>query len=235
MSSITQRLQGDLVVVDALEPLERFSELADEDERDYHMVNVQHANSILKLLAGSAPNGRKPQLGLLGTVRSELIAAYHAKSYYNVDVTVEERPLEKRWRVERRRPPVRDQIGDAKLLSRRRLAQILVPEQPLESARLSGDQAGRTRRSMMRPKYNAALRFLDEGLASASDMDLTCKLGLGYADGPIERIERGGLARHYEITQALFEVYGSPGYAPARRAHVAHQRAARRGRPREDN
>ena len=100
---------------------------------------------------------------------------------------------------------------------------------------ICGDQAGRIIDRLVRPKYNAALRFLDEGLASASDMDLTCKLGLGYADGPIERIERGGLARHYEITQALFEVYGSPGYAPARRAHVAHQRVARRGRPREDN
>jgi 3-hydroxybutyryl-CoA dehydrogenase len=87
----------------------------------------------------------------------------------------------------------------------------------------SADQSGRIVDRLVRPKYNAALRFLDEGLASAKDMDLTCRLGLGYADGPIERVERGDLARHYEITRALFETYGIAGFAPARRATVAHE------------
>ncbi len=95
------------------------------------------------------------------------------------------------------------------------------------------DQAGRIIDRLVRPKYNAALRFLDEGLASAKDMDLTCRLGLGYADGPIERVERGGLARHYEITQALFETFGAPGYAPARRAVVAHRRNRQSGERKE--
>jgi 3-hydroxybutyryl-CoA dehydrogenase len=54
---------------------------------------------------------------------------------------------------------------------------------------------------------------------------VTCRLGLGYRDGPIERVERGGLANHYDVTAALFEVYGTPAYAPARRAVVAKQRA----------
>lgn len=89
---------------------------------------------------------------------------------------------------------------------------------------VSADQTGRIIDRLVRPKYNAALRFLDEGLASAKDMDLTCRLGLGYPDGPIERVERGDLARHYEITQALFETHGTPGFAPARRAVIAHER-----------
>ena len=89
---------------------------------------------------------------------------------------------------------------------------------------ICSDQAGRIVDRLVRPKYNAALRFLDEQLASASDMDLTCRLGLGYPDGPIERVERGDLARHYQITQSLFEIYGTPGFAPARRAAVAHER-----------
>jgi 3-hydroxybutyryl-CoA dehydrogenase len=89
------------------------------------------------------------------------------------------------------------------------------------------DQAGRIVDRLVRPKYNAALRFLDEGLASAKDMDLTCRLGLGYRDGPIERVERGGLAHHCDVTSALFEVYGTPAYAPARRAVVAKQRRER--------
>jgi 3-hydroxybutyryl-CoA dehydrogenase len=89
---------------------------------------------------------------------------------------------------------------------------------------VSADQAGRIVDRLVRPKYNAALRFLDEGLATANDMDLTCRLGLGYADGPIERIERGGLARHHDITKVLFDVYGTSAYAPARRAVVAKMR-----------
>lgn len=89
------------------------------------------------------------------------------------------------------------------------------------------DQAGRIIDRLVRPKYNAALTFLDQGLASAADMDLTCKLGLGYPDGPIERLERGGLAHHARVTEALFQVYGTPAYAPARRALVAKQRSTR--------
>lgn len=86
------------------------------------------------------------------------------------------------------------------------------------------DQAGRIIDRLVRPKYNDALRFLDEGLATAGDMDLTCRLGLGYPDGPIERVERGGLVHHHDVSKALFEVYGTPAYAPARRAVVAKQR-----------
>ncbi len=51
-----------------------------------------------------------------------------------------------------------------------------------------------------------------------------CRLGLGYPDGPIERVVRGGLAYHYDVSTALFEVYGTPAYAPARRAVVAKRR-----------
>jgi 3-hydroxybutyryl-CoA dehydrogenase len=90
---------------------------------------------------------------------------------------------------------------------------------------LCSDQAGRIIDRLVRPKYNAALRFLDEGLATQKDMDLTCRLGLGYADGPVERVIRGGLLGHYDITKALFETYGTPSYAPARRAVVAARRS----------
>jgi 3-hydroxybutyryl-CoA dehydrogenase len=87
------------------------------------------------------------------------------------------------------------------------------------------DQPGRILDRLLRPKYNAALRFLDEGLATQADMDLTCRLGLGYPDGPIERLLRGGLHHHHEASAALFEAFGTPGYAPARRATVAARRA----------
>jgi 3-hydroxybutyryl-CoA dehydrogenase len=87
-----------------------------------------------------------------------------------------------------------------------------------------GDFAGRIIDRLVRPYYNAALRRLDEGLASAHDLDTTLKLGLGYPEGPIELLERTGLAEHCALTQALYEAYGDPAYAPARRAYVALQR-----------
>jgi 3-hydroxybutyryl-CoA dehydrogenase len=105
---------------------------------------------------------------------------------------------------------------------------ITAAKSVLEAAGLTvvvcADQPGRIIDRLVRPKYNAALRFLDEGLATARDMDLTCRLGLGYPDGPIERVERGGLAHHYDVTKALFDVFGTAAYAPARRAVVAKQR-----------
>jgi 3-hydroxybutyryl-CoA dehydrogenase len=102
-------------------------------------------------------------------------------------------------------------------------ARALFESAGLEVA-VCADQAGRIVDRLIRPVYNAALRFLDEGLASAEAMDTTCRLGLGYPDGPIVRVMRGGLAHHHEVTSALFEVYGTPAYAPARRAVVAKQR-----------
>lgn len=87
---------------------------------------------------------------------------------------------------------------------------------------VSADQIGRIINRLVVPKYNAALRFLDEGLATQADMDLTCKLGLGYPNGPLERVFRGGMARHYDVTQALFATYGSPSFAPPRRAIIAN-------------
>lgn len=90
-----------------------------------------------------------------------------------------------------------------------------------------GDFAGRILDRLIRPFYNEALTRLDEGLATAADMDLTVKLGLGYPEGPIELLERTGLHHHHDVTQALFETYGTRHYAPARRAVVAKRRAAR--------
>lgn len=87
------------------------------------------------------------------------------------------------------------------------------------------DRPGRIVDRLVRPKYNDALRFLDDGLASARDMDKTCCLGLGYPLGPIERVTQGGLADHYRVSGALARMTGLVGYIPARAAVVAADRA----------
>jgi 3-hydroxybutyryl-CoA dehydrogenase len=87
------------------------------------------------------------------------------------------------------------------------------------------DFQGRIIDRLVRPYYNAALRRLDEGLASADDIDLTLRLGLGYPEGPIALLEKTGLAHHFDVTKDLFDAFGDAAYAPARRARVAKARA----------
>ena len=83
------------------------------------------------------------------------------------------------------------------------------------------DFPGRILNRLVRPYYNAALRRLDEGLATANDMDMTLRLGLGYPHGPIALLNRSGLHHHFEVTQDLYEQLGQEAYAPARRARNA--------------
>lgn len=90
-----------------------------------------------------------------------------------------------------------------------------------------GDFPGRIVDRLIRPYLNAALRRLDEKLASAEDMDKTLCLGLGYPEGPISLLERTGLAEHHDVTQALYQALGQDAYAPARRAQVAKARSTR--------
>lgn len=89
------------------------------------------------------------------------------------------------------------------------------------------DFPGRIVDRLIRPYFNSALRRLDEGLATADDLDTTLRLGLGYPEGPIALLERTGLAAHFEVTQALYEALGDAAFAPARRAQVAKTRAGR--------
>jgi 3-hydroxybutyryl-CoA dehydrogenase len=92
------------------------------------------------------------------------------------------------------------------------------------------DFPGRIVDRLIRPYFNAALRRLDEKLASADDLDKTLCLGLGYPEGPISLLERTGLAHHFQVTQALYEALRQEPYAPARRARVAAGRAGRESR-----
>jgi len=90
-----------------------------------------------------------------------------------------------------------------------------------------GDFPGRIVNRLVRPYLNAALRRLDERLASAEDLDKTLCLGLGYPEGPISLLERTGLAEHHDTTLALYKALGQEPYSPARRAQVAKAREAR--------
>jgi len=83
------------------------------------------------------------------------------------------------------------------------------------------DFPGRILNRLIRPYYNAALRRLDDGLATEADLDKTLCMGLGYPEGPISLLKRSGLHHHYRQTLALYQALGQEAYAPARRAQVA--------------
>jgi 3-hydroxybutyryl-CoA dehydrogenase len=100
------------------------------------------------------------------------------------------------------------------------LAKALLEEQQFTVA-ICADTPGRIVNRLIRPYLNSVLRRLDEGLASASDMDLTLKLGLGYPEGPLSLLSRSGLAHHAQVSQSLFEALGKAEFAPARRALIA--------------
>lgn len=89
---------------------------------------------------------------------------------------------------------------------------------------LCNDFPGRIIDRLIRPYFNAVLERLDEGLATASDLDLTVRLGLGYPVGPVALLERSGLAEHFAASHALYEAYGERALLPARRARIAHER-----------
>ena len=88
------------------------------------------------------------------------------------------------------------------------------------------DTPGRIVDRLLRPYFNAVLRRLDEGLASAEDMDRTLQLGLGYPEGPNALLARTGLEHHHDVTSALYVALGDQDFAPARRAQVAKARSS---------
>ena len=93
------------------------------------------------------------------------------------------------------------------------------------SVAICGDTPGRIVNRLIRPYLNAVLRRLDDGLASAEDMDTTLRLGLGYPEGPHALLARTGLVDHFNVSNALYAMTGDPDLAPARRARVAAERA----------
>src|SRR5262249_27398951 len=53
------------------------------------------------------------------------------------------------------------------------------------SVSVCSDQPGRIIDRLVRPVYNAALRLVDEHRATQHDLDMTCRLWLGYPEGPV--------------------------------------------------
>lgn len=107
-------------------------------------------------------------------------------------------------------------------------AALDLARQALEGAGLQvsvcADRVGRIVDRLIRPQFNLAFAALDDGLATRDGIESCVRSGLGYRKGLMDAVEDGGLNDHFAVCTALFQAFGTPQYAPARRAIVAHQR-----------
>ncbi|MEM3851991.1 MAG: 3-hydroxyacyl-CoA dehydrogenase family protein [Methanomassiliicoccales archaeon] len=64
------------------------------------------------------------------------------------------------------------------------------------------------------PAQNEACFILQEGLASAKDIDEAMKAGAGWPMGPLELADMVGLDVAYDVSIMLFREFGDPKYRP---------------------
>jgi 3-hydroxybutyryl-CoA dehydrogenase len=68
---------------------------------------------------------------------------------------------------------------------------------------------------VLMPMLNEACFALGEGVATISDIDAACQLGLNHPMGPLTLADFIGLDTCLEITRVLFEGTGDPKFRPA--------------------
>ena len=78
----------------------------------------------------------------------------------------------------------------------------------------SKDRAGFIVNMLLIPYLNAAVRLLDEGVATREDIDTAIHLGLAHPMGPLRLIDLIGLDTTMHVGNVLFEEFHEPGYAP---------------------
>ncbi len=76
------------------------------------------------------------------------------------------------------------------------------------------DRTGFIVNRLLVPYMLDAIRVLDEGLASAEDIDNAMKLGCGYPMGPLALLDFVGLDTKYYIANIMFEEFRTPQFAP---------------------
>ncbi len=79
---------------------------------------------------------------------------------------------------------------------------------------LAKDTAGFIVNFLLIPYLLAAIRMLENGMASREDIDVAMKLGCGYPMGPFTLLDYVGLDTTLWAAEAIYEEYKDPLYAP---------------------
>jgi 3-hydroxybutyryl-CoA dehydrogenase len=93
-----------------------------------------------------------------------------------------------------------------------------------------GDRAGFIVNALLFPYLNNAARMLENGTATAEDIDAAMKGGCNFPMGPLALLDLVGLDTSVSILDALYEEFRDPNYAavPALRRMVAAGRLGRK-------
>jgi 3-hydroxybutyryl-CoA dehydrogenase len=79
---------------------------------------------------------------------------------------------------------------------------------------LAKDTAGFIVNFLLIPYLLAAIRMLENGMASREDIDTAMKLGCGYPMGPLTLLDYVGLDTTLWAAEAIYEEFKDPLYAP---------------------
>lgn len=92
------------------------------------------------------------------------------------------------------------------------------------------DRPGFLVNHLLMPYLNDVIREFDNELASAEDLDVAIKLGLGYKQGPMELLDRIGLDVHLDATRAAYASTCDPAFVapPLLQTMVATNRLGRK-------
>lgn len=77
------------------------------------------------------------------------------------------------------------------------------------------DRAGFVVNALLFPYLNDAVKMLEEGYASATDIDAAMKLGCGHPMGPFELMDVVGLDVTLDICRSLHAEFRDPGFRPS--------------------
>ncbi len=77
------------------------------------------------------------------------------------------------------------------------------------------DRPGFLAGALLYPHLNDAVRMVQDGYASAADIDTAMTLGRGYPRGPLQLLDAVGPARALAVLTRMHQRYGDPAFAPA--------------------
>jgi 3-hydroxybutyryl-CoA dehydrogenase len=76
------------------------------------------------------------------------------------------------------------------------------------------DRPGFLVNALLLPYLNDVIQELDDGLATAEDIDVALELGLGYRTGPLAMLDMIGLDVHLHATESVYAATRDNRYAP---------------------
>jgi 3-hydroxybutyryl-CoA dehydrogenase len=79
---------------------------------------------------------------------------------------------------------------------------------------LAPDRPGFLAGTLLYPHLADAVRMVQDGYASAADVDTAMTLGCGYPQGPLELLDQAGPERALAVLSAMYDAYGDPAFAP---------------------